>query len=213
MIEVRSFNISSLSLYIESNSSFVRYLALLSSRNQYRDSLHSFRAMYILALKSSLLIPYSASAIFAPILVPLLSNCLDRTYSRFCSLVTRYWHRFMMRRAKSSFFFLNYTTHSSLLIPHSFRRGTGKGYKQVRAWPRRPCLHDNTKNLCYFCGITNAEKNCHSTIYWVNPIDLAYTRIHKRCACLFGSKSTVLPVFHIGYNKSRSQYLYCNLRF
>ena len=60
MIDARSFRISSLSLYIESNSSFVKYLDLLSSRNQYRDSLHSFRAIYILALKSSLLIPYSA---------------------------------------------------------------------------------------------------------------------------------------------------------
>ena len=41
---------------------FDRYDALLSSRNQYRDSLHSFSAIYILALKSSLLIPNSASA-------------------------------------------------------------------------------------------------------------------------------------------------------
>ena len=59
---MRSFSISSLSLYIESNSSFDRYDALLSSRNQYLDSLHSFSAIYILALKSSLLIPNSASA-------------------------------------------------------------------------------------------------------------------------------------------------------
>ena len=46
-------------------------------------SKHSLYAMEILAEKSALQIAPLASAIFAPMLVPLFSNCLDRTNSFF----------------------------------------------------------------------------------------------------------------------------------
>ena len=153
VIEIRSFSISSLSLYIESNSSFDRYDALLSSRNQYRDSLHSFSAIYILALKSSLLIPNSASAIFAPILVPLLSNCFERTYSRFCSLVVIYWYNFMMRSANSSLF--SWTT---LLIPH-YSLLTNKTPVRVK------CLLDVFLFQAFFWHMRQTEINHFSFLH------------------------------------------------
>ena len=52
-----------------------------SKRSQYLVSLASFEAIDIFARKSARLWAAHASSTFAPILVPLLSNCFESTYS------------------------------------------------------------------------------------------------------------------------------------
>jgi len=66
------------SFSMESVSAAVRYLVADSSRIQYFVSDASFKAMLILDTKSGVLCACSASATFAPILVPLLKSCLDK---------------------------------------------------------------------------------------------------------------------------------------
>ena len=55
---------------------------------QYSVSLASFKAMLIFAAKSGFVCPRIPSFTLAPILVPLLSNCFERTNSLFS--VVRY---------------------------------------------------------------------------------------------------------------------------
>lgn len=57
----------------------------LQSSNQYSVSDASFEAIFSLCIKSLLLSGDCASKTFAPIEVPLLSNCLAMVYLRFSS--------------------------------------------------------------------------------------------------------------------------------
>lgn len=66
---------------------------------QYFVSDASFNAMLIFETKSDLLCACSASATFAPMLVPLRSNCFERIFSFFPSV--RYLYRLTIRMAKS----------------------------------------------------------------------------------------------------------------
>ena len=66
---------------------------------QYFVSDASFNAMLIFETKSDLLCACSASATFAPMLVPLRSNCFERIFSFFPSV--RYLYRLTIRIAKS----------------------------------------------------------------------------------------------------------------
>ena len=66
---------------------------------QYFVSDASLNAMLIFETKSDLLCACSASATFAPMLVPLRSNCFERIFSFFPSV--RYLYRLTIRIAKS----------------------------------------------------------------------------------------------------------------
>ena len=80
------------SVMILSNSVDSKYLASWSNSSQYSVSPASFSAIYILAIKSALLCANWASFIFAPMLVPLRSNCLLRTNSLLFETKWRYKH-------------------------------------------------------------------------------------------------------------------------
>ena len=69
---------------------------------QYFVSEVSFNAIFIFETKSSLLCACSASATLAPMLVPLRSICLQRTYSFFVSV--KYLYKLTIRTAKSKLF-------------------------------------------------------------------------------------------------------------
>ena len=81
---------SSQSAFIESNWCDEIYCVFCSNRSQYRVSLRSFRDMYVLATKSLLVIAHCASAIFAPMPVPLLNIWSAMRYSCFSSFKKRH---------------------------------------------------------------------------------------------------------------------------
>ena len=70
------------------NSFSLIYPVSYRSSNQYSDSLASLSEIFILAPKSDVDCPRIASFTFAPILVPLLSNCFYNMYS--CLFSTKY---------------------------------------------------------------------------------------------------------------------------
>ena len=79
-----------------------KYSVAYSSSIQYKLSEHSLYAIYILAIKSFLLIAQIASAMFAPMLVPLLTSCLLNRYSFFS--FRRYLYKLTILIAKSLLF-------------------------------------------------------------------------------------------------------------
>lgn len=114
----KSFWSSAQSAFMESYCSRVRYCALYKSSNQYAVSADSLKAMYILARKSFRLQAQFASAMFAPMLVPLRNNCFDNINSFFSS--QRYLYNAIILKAK--FLLFSKTTlsipNSSFLIPN-----------------------------------------------------------------------------------------------
>lgn len=105
------------SALIESNSGGFKYCALYNSSSQYAVSAHSLKAIYIFARNSLLLYAQLASAMFAPILVPLRNNCFDNTNSFFSS--QRYLYNAIILRAKRlllSKTMLSFIPNSSFLI-------------------------------------------------------------------------------------------------
>lgn len=72
---------------------------LISNSIQYSVSFASFKAIFILNLKSDLLKPRIPSFTLAPMLVPDLNNCLDKIYS--CLSRIKNLYKFMISRAKS----------------------------------------------------------------------------------------------------------------
>ena len=81
---------SSQSLYIDSYCFGVIYCVFSRRRNQYKVSFDSFSDIYSLAIKSFLLIAHCASAMFAPILVPLRNIWSAILYSCFSSFRNRH---------------------------------------------------------------------------------------------------------------------------
>ncbi|KAA6337894.1 hypothetical protein EZS27_014063, partial [termite gut metagenome] len=74
------------SLYMELNSVSCKNWLSFKSINQYSVSFASLRAMFILFKKSALDWACSASFIKAPMEVPLLNTCLDKTNSFFSEI-------------------------------------------------------------------------------------------------------------------------------
>ena len=102
IIRTSIFSNSMQSVKTEDDPSFVRKFVAHSRLIQYLVSAVSFSAMFIFETKSGLLCACLASATFAPILVPLRSNCLERIYSFFCCV--RYLYQFTIRTAKLKLF-------------------------------------------------------------------------------------------------------------
>lgn len=90
--------ISLISGKMDKNISSEMYELSFSSDSQYFVSLASFRAMYILLMKSALLCANFASLIKAPMAVPLRRTYFDSTNSRFSSFRKQY--NLMIRNAK-----------------------------------------------------------------------------------------------------------------
>lgn len=88
---------SSQSLCMELNSNSDKYWLSFKSINQYSVSLASFKAIFILFKKSALDCACAASLIKAPIDVPLLNSCFDKTNSVF-SLIS-HWYKWTHRKA------------------------------------------------------------------------------------------------------------------
>ena len=118
------------SVMILSNSVDSRYLASWSNSSQYSVSPASFNAIYILAIKSALLCANWASFIFAPMLVPLRSNCLLRTNSLLFETKWRYKH--IIRKAND---LLNdWTVDFSLHTSHLKLHIVYCGWTRARTW-------------------------------------------------------------------------------
>lgn len=96
---VNSLTSSVMSGWMESNSASDIYPVSFRSSNQYDVSLASFSAMFILLRKSASDCPYTPSATNAPIAVPLLRHCFDRTNS--LRSVVSSLYSFTIRMAKA----------------------------------------------------------------------------------------------------------------
>ena len=97
-----------------------KYRDSYSKSNQYSVSPASFKAIYILAIKSALLCANCASFMFAPTLVPLRSTCLLRTNSLLID--TKWRYKLIIRKANDllsvcTLFWL-FTLHSWFFITH-----------------------------------------------------------------------------------------------
>lgn len=103
--------ISLISLFSEQNIWLSMVSLSLSNSNQYCVSSASFKAIDNLLMKSALLCEFFLSLALAPMLVPLLRICLDRTNSFFSSC--RYLNSFIMRNANALLFW-------SMISPISF---------------------------------------------------------------------------------------------
>lgn len=105
LVEPSIFNSSTQSLCIESKCFCSIKSLSLRSLNQYSVSLHSLYAILILERKSFSDCAPIASSIFAPIEVPDLTICFDKTVSSFSHF--KYLYNLIMRRAKEYDFSFN----------------------------------------------------------------------------------------------------------
>lgn len=136
-MDVNIFFNSSQSSIIELACSGVMYWDSRRSCNQYNVSRDSFDAIANLAQKSFFDCPASDSTTFAPIEVPLLSNCLDRTYSLRSSF--RYLHNLIIRSANVKLLFLiTFSLHTDSLFSNA--KPIQNSRKEDRSQSGAPCV-------------------------------------------------------------------------
>src|SRR5450432_998852 len=101
-LAVSSLSNSSQSLFKDSYIFLLINDVATNKSNQYLDSFASFRPILSLCIKSFVLSACSASLIIAPIEVPLLIICLDKTYSPYSFF--NYLCKFTILTANSKLF-------------------------------------------------------------------------------------------------------------
>ena len=131
------------------NSFSVKKPVSYNNSSQYSDSLASLSEIFIFAEKSALLCPLIASFTFAPMLVPHLSNCFDKTNSFLLS--DKYWYSLTTLTANALLFI--WTTFSLILNPSNYALRIMHSQLCIMNYAlcikKRPSSpHNNTNNQC-----------------------------------------------------------------